>query len=161
MKYSFVTALIFAAAPVFSQNFKARISDLSFMAGRWFVHHEWGDMEENWAEPMGDNMVCSYRCVKNGKIVFYEFIVVEQSDSVPVMKLRHFSPGNVAWEEKDKPYHYPLVQLSSSHAVFERPDKKLRMIFTRRDRDHLTVVLERENKDGKWEKDNFDYALKP
>lgn len=109
---------------------------------------------------MGDNMICSYRCVKDGKIVFYEFIVVEQTDSVPVMRLRHFGPGSIGWEDKDHPNAYPLVQLSAEQATFERPDKKLRLIFWRKDAEHLTVALEQEGKDGKWEKESFDYQLK-
>src|SRR5262245_28027354 len=76
------------------------IKELEFMAGHWTTTGEWGDMEETWSKPMGNSMMCSYRCVKNGKIVFYEFIVIEQQPTGPVMKLRHFSPGNVAWEDK-------------------------------------------------------------
>src|SRR5688572_27151211 len=72
------------------------IKDLSFMQGKWVTHGEWGDMEENWSAPMGNSMMCSYRCVKDGKVVFYEFIVIEQLATGPVMKLRHFSPGNIA-----------------------------------------------------------------
>ena len=49
------------------------IKDLAFMAGKWTTHSAWGDMEENWSEPMGNNMMCSYRCVKDGKVIFYEF----------------------------------------------------------------------------------------
>ncbi|MHA4812545.1 DUF6265 family protein [Flavitalea flava] len=64
-------------------------------------------MEEFWGPPIGNNMICSYRCVKDGKVVFYEFVVIEQKDtlseSVPVMILRHFKPGSISWEDKDKP----------------------------------------------------------
>src|SRR6476619_4274945 len=85
------------------------IKELSFMSGKWINHGAWGDMEENWSEPFGNNMMCAYRCVKEGKIIFYEFIVIEQQGQEIVMKLRHFSPGNIGWEEKDKPYEYPLM----------------------------------------------------
>jgi hypothetical protein len=161
MKQLFLLLCLSLAFISFSQTtFKAHIKDLHFMAGKWSMQHQWGDMEENWSAPMGDNMVCSYRCVKDGKIVFYEFIVIEQSDSVPVMKLRHFSPGSIGWEDKNNPYAYPLVQLSASTAVFQRPDKKLKMTFTRKSPEALSVNLEKEEKDGKWSKDVFDYSLK-
>jgi len=135
------------------------IKDLAFMSGKWVTKGAWGDMEENWSEPMGNCMMCSYRCVKDGKVVFYEFIVIEQSPTGPVMKLRHFSPGNIGWEEKDKPYEYPLMFLDLDRARFERPDKKTALTFYRVTKDKLKVILEREDKDGKWVQDEFNYTL--
>jgi len=135
------------------------IKDLTFMAGKWVTHNAWGDMEESWSTPMGNCMMCSYRCVKDGKVIIYEFIVIEQTDSGPVMKLRHFSPGNIGWEEKDKPYDYPLMFLDDSVARFERPDKKTSLTFQRTAPDKLKVTLERQDKDGKWAEDTFDYTL--
>jgi hypothetical protein len=134
------------------------IKELEFMAGHWVTTGEWGDMEETWSKPKGNSMMCSYRCVKNGKVVFYEFIVIEQLPAGPVMKLRHFSPGNVAWEDKDKPYDYPLMFLDDNIARFERPDKKTSLTFQRIAPDKLKVILERQDKDGKWVQDEFNYT---
>jgi hypothetical protein len=156
---AFITfVLILFAQTTFSQAPVRSISDLSFMAGKWVTKGQWGDMEENWSEPMGNSMMCSYRCVKDGKIVFYEFIVIEQQPTGPVMKLRHFSPGNIAWEEKDKPYEYPLIYLDENVARFERPDKKTSLMFERIAHDKLKVTLERQDKDGKWVQDEFNYT---
>jgi hypothetical protein len=127
-----------------AQTFKADIKNLSFMTGTWGQHHEWGDMEEFWGPPMGNNMICSYRCVKDGKVLFYEFVVIEQSDSVPVMILRHFKPGSIAWEEKDKPERYPLVLLDLDKAVFASPT--VRLTYRRVDQGHMDILLE-EKKD--------------
>ena len=78
------------------------------MTGNWKTTSDWGDMDEVWSSPRGNCMMCTFRCVKDGKIVFYEFIVIEQNpnDSVPVLKLRHFNPGSIGREEKDNPYLY-------------------------------------------------------
>jgi hypothetical protein len=57
----------------------------------------------------GRYMVSTFRCVKDGKVVFYEFMAIEQSDSIPVMKLRHFNKGSIGWEDKDKPYLMPVI----------------------------------------------------
>ncbi len=138
---------------------KAELDQLNFISGKWVGSMAWGDMEEYWSETMGDNMVCAFRCVKDGKVMFYEFIVIEQSDAgVPVMKLRHFNRGNIAWEDKDKPYEYPLVKLEQNKAVFEAADKKTRLIYERLNENQLKAMLERE-KDGKWEVDEFLYQL--
>jgi hypothetical protein len=149
---------LFIAIQASGQNPDYKIADLKFMSGKWTTSSDWGNMEENWSEPMGDNMMCSYRCVKDGKIVFYEFIVIEQQPKGPVMKLRHFSPGNIGWEEKDKPYEYHLIFLDDNIARFERPDKKTSLTFERQSADKLKVTLDRQDKDGKWVQDEFNYS---
>lgn len=135
------------------------IKDLAFMAGKWTTHSAWGDMEANWSEPMGNSMMCSYRCVKDGKVIFYEFTVIEQTESGPVMKLRHFSPGNIGWEDKDKPYEYPLMFLEPDKARFERPDKKTALTYYRTSPDSMKVIVERQDEEGRWIEDVFDYSL--
>jgi hypothetical protein len=149
----FVTCITYAQTPV------RELKDLNFLSGKWITKSEWGEMEEHWSTPMGNSMMCAYRCVKDGKVVFYEFIVIEQEATGPVMKLRHFSPGNIGWEEKDKPYEYPLTFLESDRARFERPDKKTALTFYRISHDKLNVVLERQDKEGKWVEDVFNYTL--
>lgn len=153
--------LICAAGICQAQAPPRNIKDLAFMAGKWTTHSAWGDMEENWSEPMGNSMMCAFRCVKDGKVIFYEFIVIEQMDSGPVMKLRHFSPGNIGWEEKDKPYEYPLMFLEADKARFERPDNKTALTFHRTGAETMKVILERQDKDGRWVEDVFDYMLEP
>lgn len=140
-----------------AQTFKADIKDLSFMAGTWGQHHEWGDMEEFWGPPMGNNMVCSYRCVKEGKVLFYEFVVIEQSDSIPVMILRHFKPGNIAREEKDKPERYPLVALDRDRAVFASPN--VRLTYHRVDPDHMDILLEEKKDTSTFHYKRLQYSL--
>lgn len=156
MKYIFVLILVTGSAV---GQIKTEIHELNFISGKWAGQMTWGDLEEYWSEAMGDNMVCAFRCIKNGRVVFYEFIVIEQSENgIPVMKLRHFNRGNIAWEEKDKPFEYPLVELEKNKAVFEAPDKKTRLIYERVDTDQLRAVLERET-NGRWEVDEFHYQL--
>ncbi|MBL7858535.1 MAG: hypothetical protein JNM57_12670 [Cyclobacteriaceae bacterium] len=149
---------LFLSVASFAQV-KTELKQLDFIAGKWVGTMDWGDMEEYWSAPMGDNMVCAFRCVKDGKVMFYEFIVIEQSETgVPVMKLRHFNRGNIAWEEKDKPFEYPLAQLEGRKAVFESADKKVKLIYERLDESQLRVVLDRE-KNGTWVKDEFLYTI--
>jgi hypothetical protein len=152
--------IIEAAMSAYSQVPDKVISNLAFMSGTWKTETDWGEMEEHWSEPLGNCMMCSYRCVKDGKVVFYEFIVIEQ-DSVPIMKLRHFSPGSIGWEDKDKPYEYPLTFLDPDRARFERPDKKTALTFYRTGPDRMKVILERQDKNGNWVEDVFDYKREP
>lgn len=143
----------------YAQDFKASINDLAFMSGTWTLKHEWGDMEEFWGPPMGNSLISSYRCVKDGKVVFYEFVVIEQIDNVPVMKLRHFNPGSIGWEDKNSPLEYPLVSLLKNKAVFEAKDKSLRLIYQLVN-GNLEVILEEKNKNNEMEKMVFAYKRK-
>jgi len=145
MKYfTTIVSLLFISVTTFSQvNQKFKISDLAFMTGNWKTTSDWGDMDELWSSPGGNCMMCTFRCVNDGKIVFYEFIVIEQNanDSVPVLKLRHFNPGSIGREEKDNPYLYPLTFLNGQKAIFERPDKKTIITYERLSKDTLKSVL--------------------
>ena len=158
-KLLIISLFLVVVGSVSAQVPRKDIKNLAFMAGKWITHTAWGDMEENWSEPMGDNMMCSYRCVKDGKVIFYEFMVIEQTESGPVMMLRHFSPGNIGWEDKDKPYRYPLMFLEPNKARFERPDKKTALTFYRTGPENMKVILERQDDEGRWVEDVFDYKL--
>jgi hypothetical protein len=159
MKFRLLLFLLGFSVAGYAQEFKASVSDLAFMAGTWQVKHEWGDMEEYWGAPMGTSMVSSFRCVKDGKPVFYEFVVIEQEGEIPVMKLRHFNSGSIGWEEKNTPLSYPLVSLKDNKAVFEAKDQSVRLIYAVVS-DKLDVVLEEKNKKGEWEKIVFNFLRK-
>jgi len=151
MKFLTTTiSLLLVSVTTFSQvNQKFKIVDLAFMTGDWMTTSGWSDMDETWSSPRGNCMMCTFRCVKDGKIVFYEFIVIEQNenDSVPVLKLRHFNPGSIGWEDKDKPYLYPLTLLNGQKAIFERPDKKTIITYERLSKDTLKSVLIQETEE--------------
>ena len=159
MRALFFGCFLFASLSGSSQLQRASLNDLQFIAGRWTLQHEWGDMEEVWSAPMGNNMMGSYRCVKDGKAVFYEFMVIEQTDSVPVLHLRHFSPGSIAWEDREAPGLYPLEKLSPNKAQFQKTDWRVVLTFTRQSPLQLQVMLESVTKEGKWETTYFDYRL--
>jgi hypothetical protein len=156
-----LTLFFLLTAGSYAQSIKASVKDLSFMAGTWMLKHKWGDMEEFWGPPMGDNMVSSYRCVKDGKVVFYEFVVIEQTNGTPVMKMRHFNPGSIGWEEKDKPLSYNIITLTKNKAIFESADKQVKLTYQRLNPRKMNVVLNEKDKKGIWQTDVFNYMLKP
>ncbi|GGH06223.1 DUF6265 family protein [Mucilaginibacter phyllosphaerae] len=157
--YLFILLTASIAFNASAQQQKASINDLAFMAGTWTLKHEWGDMEEFWGKPMGDNMVSTFRCVKNGKVVFYEFMAIEQAVNGPVMKLRHFNKGSIGWEDKNKPYLMPAVKITANQVVFESIDKRVRITYKRISPLKMDCILDEKGKDGKWKKDVFAYTL--
>lgn len=160
-KTALLLSLIIAlSTQAIAQLKNANVSQLGFMAGSWTLKHKWGDMEEIWAPPMGDNLVSTFRCVKDGKVVFYEFMVVEQSSTGPVLKLRHFNRGSIGWEEKDKPYLMPAIKLIGKEVTFESTDKSVRITYGRISPTRLDCILDEKDKKGIWTKESFNYTLK-
>ena len=158
--YLFILFISVITCSASAQQKKTSVKDLAFMAGTWTLKHEWGDMEEFWGPPMGDNMVSTFRCVKDGKIVFYEFMAIEQSDSGPVMKLRHFNKGSIGWEDKDKPYLMPVIKLTANQVTFQSLDKSVLITYKRISPQKMDCILDEKGKDGKWKKDVFNYTLR-
>jgi hypothetical protein len=131
-----------------SDSVEAALSQLVFISGRWLGEWKGGVIEEQWSAPEGDNMMGMFRLVKDGEGVFYEFMTIEQAGDTPVLRMRHFSQGLLAWEEKDNIDRYPLVELGDARAVFENQDKGIRLVYAR-DGDMLTITLDKPENGGR------------
>ncbi len=78
------------------------ISSFDIQQYDWLVGHWKGDgfggvSEEIWAPPVENIMMGMYRHHKDGKIVFYEFMLLNKDG----LHLKHFHPDLKGWEEKD------------------------------------------------------------
>ncbi|MCP9750674.1 DUF6265 family protein [Ferruginibacter sp. HRS2-29] len=156
MRIIYLLLFLLAAATGYAQTAKPTINDLSFMAGTWTQDHEWGWMEEHWSKPMGNCMASSFRCVKDGKVVFYEFMVIEQDSSGPVLKLRHFNAGNIAWEDKNSPVEFVVLSIQKNSVVFESRDKTLKITYTVVPEKQMNIILDEKNKEGIWSATSFN-----
>ena len=135
----------------------ASMRDLAFMSGRWEGEMEGAHMDEEWSAPVGDSMMGMFRTVKNNEPTFYEFMVVERTEGAPILKLKHFNAGLMGWEEKDKAFEFPLVNLEKNRAVFERTDKDTRLSYERTSPTSLRVILE-QTANGKKTTEEFRFT---
>ncbi len=128
----------------------ASLQDLAWIAGRWQGELRGAPIEETWGAPSGDNMVGMFRAVRDGKVRFYEIMVIEQEATGPVFRLKHFNRNLAGWEEKEAPQAYPLASSKPGEAVFESSDKEkpLRFIYRKTADDSLVIRIE-SVKDGK------------
>jgi hypothetical protein len=154
-------ALVLLSCPGFAQIKKAEIKDLAFMAGTWVQKSSWGDLEEFWSQPNGESLMGAFRCIQDGKAVFYEFMAIELDQNLPVLKLRHYNPGSIGWEEKDKPLLFPLTTLEPNLAVFQMADGSVKLTYQLVAKTKLNVILEEKEAGGKIKKDSFNFTLKP
>ncbi|MBE0642959.1 MAG: DJ-1/PfpI family protein [Bacteroidetes bacterium] len=136
------------------------LAKLAFITGRWRGEMKGSVIEESWSVAEGDNMMGMFRLVKEGEGVFYEFMTIEIARDTPVLRIRHFSQGLVAWEEKDNIDEYPLVELTASRAVFENEDSGMRLVYECPTAEVLTITLE-TTKEGKKSQTVFSFHRAP
>lgn len=125
---------------------EVKLEDLSFICGHNRGEQNGAIIDEHWSEVGGDTMIGMFRQIKDGKAQMYEFLIIEQTAIGPVLRLRHFDPGLVGWEEKAQANSYPLVSWKPNEAVFERSDKTTKLSFRSTSKDTLEVTLERAGK---------------
>lgn len=137
---------------------KVTAADFSWLAGAWKGEIGGDLIDEQWTPPAGGAMLGMFRWLKGEKVVVYELLALEQRPEGPVLMLRHFKPGLVAWEDKEGAIPFYLTSYKPGEGVFDNrnPDNPIRIIY-RKDGEALVAVLERV-KDGKPASDVFRYT---
>ena len=135
-----------------SQNSKAKLSDLGWLAGCWEMNDANRGMQitEMWMKPAGDAMIGVGRTLKAGKLVDFEFLrILETANG-----LAYISRPSGNKEDTS----FPLKKSSTHAATFENPahDFPQRIIYTRNG-DSLTARIE-ATKDGKTRGSDFPYT---
>ena len=86
------------------------IEDYQWLAGSWIGDGFGGVSEESWSLPVDGTMMGMYRHYKDGKIVFYEFLLLDETG----IKLKHFNPDLTAWEDKEDMVHFGMISFSET-----------------------------------------------
>jgi hypothetical protein len=128
---------------------KGTLNDISFLDGRWLGTFNGGPIEAGWTAPAADNIVGYIRMMKDNKPTMYELFVFEQTENGPVAMVKHYKPGMVALEEKEKHDHYIFLSAKKNEALFEKEDASVRIIYERR-KDNQLVIRRGNQKDGEW-----------
>ena len=115
------------------------LSDVSFMEGRWQGLFNGGPIEAAWIAPAGDNLAGFMRMMKDNKVTMYEMLIFEQTEQGPVVLVKHFKPGLIGQEEKDKSDRYRFIEASKDKALFEKEDGSIRIIYEKRPNEQLVI----------------------
>lgn len=127
------------------------LTDLSFLAGRWVLRDGAHVAEEHWMAPEGDSILGTARELENGKVYFYELLAIEQEESGPVLRLRHFG---AKLAPRDEAIVLKLVSAKENDVAFESAGV-VRLTYRRTgDKLHATVDLWKNGKEKRLE---FDY----
>ena len=121
---------------------RAAIADMSWLTGSWTGTGLGGQSDEIWSQPSAGVMMGTYRLIKDGKPVFYEMMWLLESEGTVVLRLKHFSPDLVGWEEKDKTVDFKFVKKERNRAYFSG------LTFERKNGKELNIFLALKQKDG-------------
>lgn len=87
-----------------------RIEDYQWLAGSWIGDGFGGISEETWSLPVDGTMMGMYRHHKDGKILFYEFLLLDETG----MRLKHFNPDLTGWEDKEGMVTFEMISFSKT-----------------------------------------------
>ena len=129
----------------------AKIDDMRWLAGTWRGPGLGGVAEEIWSEPVGGVMMGSFRMLKGEEPVFYEFITLSEDNGSLVMRVKHFSPELVGWEEKDKTVDFKFIKRDGKRYYFDG------LTFEVETPDAVKIYLTMQQKDGSMSEGVFEY----
>ena len=148
MKLSAVAAILLlcaCATPGAGRGASAPLAPLAWLSGTWVGVEDGTHIEETWSAPRGTSMLGSFRMLQDGEPQFYELMTLEREGERTLLRLKHFGPRLMAWEEKDEAPTFHLGTVAGTQATFENAgDDKVRRIRYARAGDALTISLERE-----------------
>lgn len=131
------------------------LSDISFIQGHWKANREGTTIEANWTAPEGDNMVGYMRMMKENKATLYELFAFEQTPQGLIVLVKHFKPGLIGVEEKDKSDRYHFIEASKGRMIVEKQGEPTRILYEKRAEDQFVIAVGKQQ-EGKWEfKDLF------
>jgi len=135
MSFVAALALLVAAALPAAARKAPTIDDAAWLAGRWIGEGLGGTIEETWAPPAGGQMVGHFRLVRDGNPVFYEILLIDVDEGGIRMRVKHFNPDFVGWEERDGWHTFQPDAASEQRLDFQG------LSLQRKDADTLEIRL--------------------
>lgn len=130
---------------------RAAVEDLAWLSGEWWGEALGGVAEEVWSGPAGGQMMGMFRLVRGGDVSFYEIFTLSDDGGSLAIRLKHFGPDLVGWEERDEVVVFPLLRTGEGVAWFEG------LTFRRSGPDGLVVHLAMTGRDGAVREETFTY----
>ena len=97
----------------------ASLMNVQWLSGHWKGDAFGGIAEEIWSPPAGGVMMFSFRLVSEGKVDFYEFGHILETEGTLILQLKHFDGTLLGWEEKDETIDFELVKFDKDTLYFD------------------------------------------
>jgi len=125
----------------------ARPADLGWLSGSWYADVNGDAVEEHWSPVRGDMLMAMFRWIRDDRVLFYEIEALEAEGDYVFLRVRHFDPGLIGWEEKNKPHEFLLVEHRAERLVFyelDRPNPRW-AVYERRGPDEVVAYFTHES----------------
>jgi hypothetical protein len=126
------------------------LSQMEWLAGYWVGPGLGGHCEEVWLPATDNSMIGAFRYLREGKIVFTEYLVIEEHNQTLTLRVKHFSRDLSAWEEKEQWANFKLIRIEGQTAWFNG-------LVLHHEGDSLTISLAIRSKEG-MRTETFNYA---
>lgn len=124
-----------------AQQKSGSVKDIAFIQGNWKATTPQGQTIEGvWLQPEGENILGFMRMMKDGKPDLYEILAYEQSDKGLISMVKHFKPGLIGLEEKDKQDRYIFVESSKDRAIFQKEGESLQILYEKRSPNQFVIA---------------------
>ncbi|MCA9106963.1 MAG: hypothetical protein KDA83_16195 [Planctomycetales bacterium] len=128
---------------------------MSWLEGHWVGSGLGGEVEEVWSSPRDGQMMGMFRFLRDGKVAFYELLTLSERDGGIELRVKHFGPDLVGWEEKDDSVQFRWIGQAEGrrdfHGLSFRPSA---------DGQELTIYLALKQSDGSYQEGSFELRRK-
>jgi hypothetical protein len=145
----FLSIVIPSTADAQAKHVNGSISDMKFIAGNWKAKTADRTIDAVWSSPLGENIIGYVRVMKDDQPILYELFAFEQSEHGLVALVKHFKPGLLGMEEKDKCDRYTFLEAGDGRALFEKEGGLVRVLYERRPGKQFAVVVGKQE-EGTW-----------
>ncbi len=131
-------------------NPEFNIDNYEWLVGDWIGDGFGGVSEESWAPAVDGTMMGMYRHHKDGEIVFYEFLLLDETG----LRLKHFNPDITSWEEKDDFVTFEMISYSENKLEMKG------LTFERKSDTEMEIRLKLRNSEGEVRTEVFSMKRK-
>lgn len=123
----------------------ASLDDVAWMVGSWSGDAFGGTFEQVWNPASVGSMAGMFKLINDGKVNFYELLLLVEEEGSLSLKVKHFTPEFTAWEEKADYVHFRLVGVGSGVVHFSG------LSFYQISDDEMHAYIAMHNQDKVWE----------
>jgi len=146
-----ITIALFYSYTIQAQTLEPKLENITWISGDWKGKAFGGITEENWSKPSGDSMMAAFKLTNNGKVTFYEIIVIREIENTLLLQLKHFGGDLKGWETKNETVDFPLISISENKVTFKG------MVFEKISPKEMNVYVDIKDEEGGVENVKFNY----
>ena len=101
-----------------NQRPAATLEDVEWLVGSWVGTAFGQRFEQVWNPRSAGSMVGMFKLYDEGAVNFYELLVLIEEEGSLALRVKHFTPEFVAWEEKEDYVSFPLIRIDTDAIHF-------------------------------------------